>query len=141
MTPLSLPGAPPGHWSGAAYAHPSPAGLLERSRMRHASQREIDMAILSIRFRLPVQPVAAAVLAGAAILAGAAARAQDDVHPGEIQACTLLTDPAKLQQCLIVQQGGRRIRGKLSSEGTVTRSVRPDSETPIDSSPEYKGPP
>lgn len=99
------------------------------------------MATCPNRFSHSAGRAVGAALVGAAILASAAARAQDDVHPGNIQACTLLTDPAKLQQCLIVQQGGRRIRGKLSSEGTTTRSVRPNSETPVDSSPEYKGPP
>lgn len=40
---------------------------------------------------------------------------QTDAHPQTLYDCTTLTDPAELQQCITENQGGRKIRGKLST--------------------------
>ncbi len=56
----------------------------------------------------------------ATLIYGSSARysvsiAQSEVFPQNINECTTLTDPAKLQQCILTNQGGRKMRGKFSS--------------------------
>ena len=91
------------------------------------------------RGRLSRPCVSLAVLTSVAL--GASQGHASDVYPSEINDCTFLTDPAKLQQCIIQRQGGSRIRGRLSSEKRVPDPILPNSETPASNATEFKGPP
>jgi hypothetical protein len=59
----------------------------------------------------------ASILGGAGLLwmsALSQASGQQDASPQSVNECTLLTNPAKLQQCIIESQGGRPIPGRLT---------------------------
>ncbi len=68
---------------------------------------------------------------GITIALSSAAAAQTEASPSDLHDCTTLTDPAKLQQCIIETQGGRKIRGKLTSTPKGSDApIYENSETP-----------
>jgi hypothetical protein len=80
----------------------------------------------------PIRPAhLLATMAAGLVLLPCGADAQTEASPGSLYDCTTLTDPAKLQQCIVQGQGGRKIRGRLSATPKASNApIYQDTETP-----------
>lgn len=70
------------------------------------------------------------------------ASAQTQASPETLNDCTKLADPARLQQCIIQNQGGRKLQGRFTSPPTAPDApLYRGSESPNNTVAPLLGPP